>query len=123
MPDQTMTQQMETRVREILAAHNIEPGTARAIRNAACELTLFYEILSSGLMASKCDSWGDKDEVILNGVRALAVERIGQSFRHVAKLEADKLDMFAFGVALTRSPEHPIIIAIASDDGVREWEF
>ena len=123
MTAKNQVQEMEARVRQILAAHNMEPGTARAIRNAACELTIFYDILSSGLMASKCDSWGDKDEVILNGVRALAVERIGQSFQHVAKLEADKLDMFAFGVALTRSPEHPIIIAIASDDGVREWEF
>lgn len=123
MKTQTQVQEMETRVRQILAAHNMEPGTARAIRNAACELTLFYDILSAGLMASKCDSWGDRDEVILQGVRSLALDRIGQSFRHVAKLEDDKLEIFAFGVALTQSPEHPIIIAIASEDGVREWEF
>lgn len=123
MPAKTLVQEMESRVREILAAHNIEPGPARAIRNAAAELTLFYEILSSGLLASKCDTWDDKDEVILQGIRSLALDRIGQSFRHVAKLEDDKLEMFAFGVALTQSPEHPITIAIASDDGIREWEF
>jgi hypothetical protein len=123
MPAQTLVQEMESRVRHILAAHNIEPGPARAIRNAAAELTLFYDILSNGIMASKSDSWGDKDEVILNGVKSLALERIGQSFRHVAKLEDDKLEIFAFGVALTQSPEHPITIAIVSEDGIREWEF
>jgi hypothetical protein len=123
MPAKTLVQEMESRVREILAAHNIEPGHPRAIRNAACELTLFYDILSAGLIASKTDSWRCQDETILDGVRALALDRIAESFRHVVRLEADKLEAFAFGVALTQSPEHPITIAIVSEDGIREWEF